>query len=119
MEIKITLSGFSRFIVKLPTFNKKENLFVQLIGSFKSLWNELEMYHPHTTDVAILRKGTEEDIIFQLLASLSLDFDDMRSHILMNPKLSSLKLVCATIQREEIRRKVMTHEVGVSNTHAY
>jgi len=119
MEIKITLSGFSRFIVKLPTFTKKKNLFVQLIGSFKSLWNELEMYHPHTTDAAILRKGTEEDRIFQLLASLSLDFDDMRSHILMNPKLSSLKSVCATIQREEIRRKVMTHEVGVSNTHAY
>jgi hypothetical protein len=30
-----------------------------------------------------------------------------------------LKSVCATIQREEIRRKVMTREVGVSDTCAY
>jgi hypothetical protein len=27
--------------------------------------------------------------------------------------------VCATIQREEIRRKVMTREAGVSDTRAY
>ena len=33
--------------------------FVQLLGSFKSLWNELEMYRPHTTNAAILRQRTE------------------------------------------------------------
>jgi len=53
------------------------------------------------------------------LASLSLDFKDPRSHILMNSELPFLKSVCATIQREEIHRKVMTCEVGVSNTRAY
>jgi hypothetical protein len=41
------------------------------------------------------------------LASLGLDFEDLRSHILMNPELSSLKLVCATIQCEKIHRKVV------------
>ena len=51
--------------------------FVQLLGSFTSLWNELEMYCPHTTIAAILQKRIEEDIIFQLLASLSLDFEDL------------------------------------------
>jgi hypothetical protein len=34
-------------------------------------------------------KRTNEDQIFQLLASLSLDFKDLRSHILMNPEQSS------------------------------
>jgi len=89
------------------------------LGSFKSLWNELEIYRPHTTDATILQKRTDDDRIFQLLASLGLDFEDLRSHILMNPELSSLKLVCATIQCEEIHRKVVTREVGVSNTRAY
>jgi hypothetical protein len=89
------------------------------LGSFKSLWNESEIYRPHTIDAATLRKKTEEDIIFQLLASLNPYFEDLRSHILMNLELTSLKSVCATIQREEIRRKVMTREVGVSDTCAY
>jgi hypothetical protein len=76
----------------------------------KSLWNELEIYHPHTCDDVVLRRRTEEDKLFQLLASLSFDFEDLRSHILMNPKLSSLQSVTTMVQREEICRKVMNHE---------
>jgi len=76
------------------------------LGNLKSLWNELEIYRPHTCDVVILRRRTEEDKIFQLLASLSSDFEDLRSHILINPKQPSLKSVTTTIQREEIHRKV-------------
>jgi len=37
----------------------------------------------------------------------------------MNPELPTFKSVCATIQREEIHRKVMTREAGVSDTRAY
>lgn len=104
---------------EVASLHQEGKPFVQLLGSLKGLWNELEIYRPHTTDAAILRKRTEEDRIFQLLASLSPDFEDLRSHILMNPELPSLKSVCATIQREEIRRKVMTRDVGVSETRAY
>ena len=104
---------------EVASLHQEGKPFVQLLGSLKGLWNELEIYRPHTTDAAILQKRTEEDRIFQLLASLSPDFEDLRSHILMNPELPSLKSVCATIQREEIRRKVMTRDVGVSETRAY
>ena len=104
---------------EVASLHQEGKPFVQLLGSLKNLWNELEIYRPHTTDAAILQKRTEEDRIFQLLASLSPDFEDLRSHILMNPELPSLKLVCATIQREEIRRKVMTRDVGVFETRAY
>jgi len=92
-----------REIANLHQDNKP---FVQLLGNLKSLWNELEIYRPHTCDVVILRRRTEEDKIFQLLASLSSDFEDLRSHILINPKQPSLKSVTTTIQREEIHRKV-------------
>jgi hypothetical protein len=63
-----------REIANLHQDNKP---FVQLLGNLKSLWNELEIYHPHTCDAAVLRRRKEEDIIFQLLASLSSDFKDL------------------------------------------
>jgi len=88
--------------------------FVSLLGNLKSLWSELEIYRPPTVDATILRKRTEEDRIFQLLASLSPDFEDLRSHILMNTDLPSFKNVCATIQCEEVRRKVMLRTVNPS-----
>lgn len=92
--------------------------FVNLLGSLKSLWSELEIYRPPTTDTAILQKRTEEDRIFQLLASLNPDFEDLRSHILMNTDLPSFKNICATIQREEVRRKVMPRSVNTSPSDA-
>jgi hypothetical protein len=74
------------------------------------MWNELEVYRPHTTDAVTLRKRVEEDKVFQLLASLGAEYEDLRSHILMSSKLSSLSAVCSTIQREEVRKKLMNAE---------
>jgi hypothetical protein len=102
-----------REIANLHQDNKS---FVQLLENLKSLWNELEIYRPHICDVAVLRRRTEEGRIFQLLASLSFDFEDLRSHILMNLELPSLKSVTATIQREEIHRNVMNHKTHSGTT---
>jgi hypothetical protein len=81
--------------------------FVQYLGNMKNMWNELAIYRSHTIDAATLLKRAEEDKILQLLANLSHDYKDLRSRILMNSELSSFINVCATIQREETRRKVM------------
>jgi hypothetical protein len=35
------------------------------------------MYYPHTIDVTILQKRIEEDLIFQIIASLNPDFEDL------------------------------------------
>ncbi|RVW42670.1 Retrovirus-related Pol polyprotein from transposon TNT 1-94 [Vitis vinifera] len=95
--------------------------FVSLLGNFKSLWSELEVYRPHTIDPVVLKKRTEEDRVFQVLASLGSEFEDLRCHILMSPELPSLKSVCSTIQREEVRRKVIIRETvtNSSDTRAY
>ena len=82
---------------EIANLHQDNRAFVQLLGNLKSLWNELEMFWPHTCDVAVLRKRTDEDKIFQILVSLSPDFEDLWIHILMNSKLPSLKFVCATI----------------------
>ena len=85
-------------------------IFVQHLSSHKTMWNELDVYLPHTTDPSIVLKRDEEDKIYQLLGSLSSEYEDLRSHILMSMKLPSFQNVCATVQCEEARRKVMNQE---------
>ncbi|KAM1526792.1 hypothetical protein PS1_016481 [Malus domestica] len=95
--------------------------FVQHLGSLKAMWNELDVYLPHTTDPTILLKRAEEDKIYQLLGSLSSEYEDLRSHILMSQDLPTFNNVCATIQREEARKKVMNvdHNPRLTETRAY
>ncbi|KAI4332707.1 hypothetical protein L6164_017593 [Bauhinia variegata] len=85
------------------------------------MWNELEVYRPHTIDAAVLRKRVKEDKIFQLLANLGSDYEDLRSHILISLELPSFSSICSMIQREEVRRKVMKveHKSPLSDTRAY
>ena len=84
--------------------------FVQHLGSMKSMWNELDMYRPHTIDSAVLLKRADEDKVFQFLASLGAEYEDMRSHLLMTSELPSFTSVCHVIQIEETRRRVMNVE---------
>ncbi|KAM2539835.1 hypothetical protein TB2_025087 [Malus domestica] len=91
--------------------------FVQHLGNIKSMWNELDMYRPHSTDSAVLLKRADEDKVFQFLASLGAEYEDLRSHLLMTPELPSFNGVCQAVQREETRRKVM-HIESKSNPEA-
>jgi len=87
---------------------------VQLLGILKGMWSELALYRTHTVDVAALKKQDEEDKIFQLLSSLGIYYEDLRSQVLMNSDLPSLANVCAAIQREEARRKIMNLEPRIT-----
>ncbi|XP_062026215.1 uncharacterized protein LOC133742542 [Rosa rugosa] len=95
--------------------------FVQHLGNLKAKWNELDMYRPHTTDTTILLKRAEEDKVFQLLASLGSEYEDLRSHLLMSPEFPSFTTVCNSIQREEVRKKVMNMDsrAGGSEVRAF
>ena len=93
-----------RDVAALQQENKS---FVQHLGNLTTMWNELDIYRPHTTYATVLLKRAEEDKIFQLLASLSSEYEDLRSHILMTSELPSFSSVCDTIQRKEVRRQVM------------
>ncbi|XP_038704707.1 uncharacterized protein LOC120000651 [Tripterygium wilfordii] len=107
-----------RDIVNLQQAGKP---FVQLLSCLKKMWNELELYRPHTVDTTILRNRVMEDKIFQLLASLGPEYEDLRSRVLMSPELPSLASVISMIQREELRRKVMNVEArpNLSESRAY
>nr|GFC76051.1 hypothetical protein [Tanacetum cinerariifolium] len=88
------------FQIQLDIANLRQdgNSFLNLLGKLKGLWNELEVYRPHSVDPKILRRRHEDDQVFQLLASLGHDFEELKRHILLNAELPTLKSVCATIQ---------------------
>ncbi|XP_070679367.1 uncharacterized protein [Malus domestica] len=96
-ELKKSLAGLKQ----------GDQSFIQHLGSMKSMWNELDLYRPHTTESAVLLKRADEDKVFQLLASSRAEYEDLLSHLLMTPELPSFISVCHAIQREETQRKVM------------
>ncbi|KAM2919904.1 hypothetical protein COP2_041818 [Malus domestica] len=65
------------------------------------------MHRPHTTDSVVLLKRADEDKVFQLLASLGAEYEDLRRHLLMTQELPSFTSVCHAVQREETRRRMM------------
>ncbi|XP_026416018.1 uncharacterized protein LOC113311392 [Papaver somniferum] len=81
--------------------------FTEHFGYLKKKWDELDTYRPHTTDARTLLKRVEEDKIFDVLSSLKPEYESLRSTILMSADLPSLSSVCATVHREETRKKVM------------
>ncbi|KAM2022233.1 hypothetical protein ACFX16_044162 [Malus domestica] len=104
-ELKKSLAGLKQ----------GDQSFVQHLGSLKSMWNELDLYRPHTTESDVLLKKANEDKVFELLASLGAEYEDLRSNLLMTPELPSFISVCHAIQREETRRKVMHIEPKFSS----
>lgn len=59
------------------------------------MWDELSMYHPHTTNAKILLKRAEEGKIFSLLRSLRPEYENLWSHILMSSMLPTFSSVRA------------------------
>ncbi|GKF19186.1 retrovirus-related pol polyprotein from transposon RE2, partial [Tanacetum coccineum] len=77
-------------MLDIANLRQDGNSFVNLLGKLKGLWNELEVYRPHSVDPKFLRKRHEDD-----------------------------QSVCATIQREEIRRKVMINDATTPEARVY
>ena len=77
------------------TLQQESKSSVQHLGDLTTTWNELDIYRPHTTDALLLLKRVVEDKIFQLLASLSPEYKDLISHVLMSFQLPSFSNVCA------------------------
>ncbi|KAF3777371.1 hypothetical protein EJ110_NYTH25715 [Nymphaea thermarum] len=79
----------------------------EYIGTFKGIWDEIDVHAPLTTDLSIAKKQREQEHIFEILAGLPNDYENLRSQILMAHELPSLSSVCALFIREESRRKAM------------
>ncbi|WZZ20679.1 hypothetical protein YC2023_122066 [Brassica napus] len=75
--------------------------FTKHLGRFRSLWSELEMLRPSTTDPDQLNERREQDKVFGLLLTLNPTYTQLIQHMLRADKLPDLEEVCAQIQREQ------------------
>ncbi|CAN7087858.1 unnamed protein product [Brassica rapa subsp. narinosa] len=75
--------------------------FTKHLGRFRSLWSELEMLRPSTTDPDQLNERREQDKVFGLLLTLNPAYTQLIQHMLRSDKLPDLEEVCAQIQREQ------------------
>ncbi|WZY99333.1 hypothetical protein YC2023_071662 [Brassica napus] len=97
-------SNLSRvFEVKLAInrLAQEDMEFTKHLGRFRSLWSELEMLRPSTTDPDQLNERREQDKVFGLLLTLNPAYTQLIQHMLRSDKLPDLEEVCAEIQREQ------------------
>lgn len=98
--------------------------FTEHLGKMKKQWDELRQYRPATQNVMDYVNREEQDKIFQLLASIRPEFEDTKRQILMGSQLPTFNEVCAIIQSEETRRRVMSSnliasgELGEQSAHS-
>ncbi|WZZ15661.1 hypothetical protein YC2023_108750 [Brassica napus] len=98
------ISNLSRvFEVKLAInrLAQEDMEFTKHLGRFRSLWSELEMLRPSTTDPDQLNERREQDKVFGLLLTLNPAYTQLIQHMLRSDKLPDLEEVCAQIQREQ------------------
>ncbi|GAV61311.1 UBN2_3 domain-containing protein, partial [Cephalotus follicularis] len=89
--------------------------FIHHLRNLKRKWDELKQYRPIAATVEVYTQREEQDRMFQLLASLTLEYEDLRRQILMQSTLPSWASVYATVNREETRRHTMNISVPSSN----
>ncbi|XP_013614604.1 PREDICTED: uncharacterized protein LOC106320797 [Brassica oleracea var. oleracea] len=75
--------------------------FTKHLGRFRSLWSEMEMLRPSTTDADELNKRREQDKVFGLLLTLNPAYNSLIQHLLREDTLPDLEDVCARIQKEQ------------------
>ncbi|KAF8051233.1 hypothetical protein N665_1771s0001 [Sinapis alba] len=96
-----------RIINNLSQEGVEFNLY---FGNFSSLWAELDMLRPFSTDPDVIRERYEQDKVFSLLLNLSTSYNQLIKHILRQEKLPDLDDVCVQIQKEQISHTLFTKE---------
>ncbi|RVW51120.1 hypothetical protein CK203_078125 [Vitis vinifera] len=87
--------------------------YTEMLG----LWQELDLSCKEewecTGDSVRFKKKMENERVFEFLAGLNRELDDVRSRVLSRRPLPSIREVFSEVRREESRRRVMLdHSVG-------
>lgn len=81
----------------------------------KSLWQELDLSYDEEWecpgDAVRHRKRQDNDRVYEFLAGLNRDLDEVRGRILGRKPLPSIREVFSEVRREENRSKVMLNEI--------
>ncbi|XP_022768068.1 UDP-sugar pyrophosphorylase-like isoform X4 [Durio zibethinus] len=86
----------------------------------KNLWQEMDHYQciemKCSEDATTLKKFIEKDRVYDFLAGLNVEFDQVRVQILGKQDLPSLNEVISMVRAEESRRGVMLDSVHVEGS---
>ncbi|XP_022761888.1 uncharacterized protein LOC111307857 isoform X2 [Durio zibethinus] len=86
----------------------------------KNLWQEMDHYRciemKCSEDATTLKKFIEKDRVYDFLAGLNVEFDQVRVQILGKQDLPSLNEVISMVRAEESRRGVMLDSVHVEGS---
>lgn len=96
---------------KISTTKQGTRSVIEYYNLMKNLWQEMDYYQnlqmKCSEDAAMLRKFIEREQIFEFLADLNVEFDEVRVQVLGKEDLSSINEVFSIIGAEEGRRGVM------------
>ena len=96
--------------VKTSAMKQGNKTVTEYANSLQTLWQELDHYRCITTrcpeDAAILKSFIEKDRVYDFLAGLNNEFDQVRVQILSKDELPSLNETISLIRAEESHRGV-------------
>ncbi|KAJ7968090.1 Retrovirus-related Pol polyprotein from transposon TNT 1-94 [Quillaja saponaria] len=100
---------------KLHETKQGELTIAQYFAELSGLWQELDYYQEyqpvHPTDAASYKKVVDKEKVYDFLAGLNLEYDQIRVQVLGRDPFPNLRQTYAYVQQEESRRITMLHVV--------
>ena len=92
--------------------------YTEMLGLWQDLDLNCEEEWECTGDSVRFKKKMENERVFEFLAGLNCELDDVKSKVLSRQPLPSIREVFFDVRREESRRKVMLWEHLTSGSEA-
>ncbi|KAJ7961445.1 Retrovirus-related Pol polyprotein from transposon TNT 1-94 [Quillaja saponaria] len=100
---------------KLHETKQGELTIAQYFAELSGLWQELDYYQEyqlvHHADAASYKKVVDKERVYDFLAGLNLEYDQIRVQVLGRDPFPNLRQTYAYVQQEESRRIAMLHVV--------
>ena len=106
--------------LKLGEIRQGDDSVTKYFNSLKRLWQDLDIFNTYewksVDDCNHHKKIVEDSRIYKFLASLNIEFDEVRGRVIGRPPLPTIGEVFAEVRREESRRSVMLKKKGTSES---
>ncbi|KAJ7950679.1 Retrovirus-related Pol polyprotein from transposon TNT 1-94 [Quillaja saponaria] len=100
---------------KLHETKQGELTIAQYFAELSGLWQELDYYQEyqpvHPADAASYKKVVDKERVYDFLAGLNLEYDQIRVQVLGRDPFPNLRQTYAYVHQEESRRIAMLHVV--------
>ena len=106
--------------LKLGEIRQGDDSVTKYFNSLKRLWQDLDIFNTYewksVDDCNHHKKIVEDSRIHKFLASLNIEFDEVRGRVIGRPPLPTIGEVFAEVRREESRMSVMLKKKDISES---